>query len=293
MTEEPGTAEVLRRMASREGVPGGIPAMTPLRAMRLAVKKAGQSVTAAGMRLTGLEERRVSLAEFGPMLDDKGALFRLSAGPEAIGLMAVDAAIVHAIAAVRTTGAVPKDGLPERAATRIDTVVVMPILNAILAGFISALEGLEAERVITGYKIGAFTADRASTLLDLEDMPYRLFAGEISVGDGAGTGKLRYLVPADPPRLKVAPDLSRNSMEWQRKLRSSVMKSEAVLEARLAPMQMGLATLRMMKIGMELPLTADALSTIQLISLEGKTIASCKLGQLSGNRAVRIGEVKR
>jgi len=292
MTEEPGTAEVLRRMASREGVPGGIPAMTPLRALRLAVKKAGQGVSAAGLRLTELDDRRVSLAEFGPMIDAKGVLFRMAATPEALGLMAVEPAIIHGIAAVRTTGSLPKDGIPDRAATRIDSVVALPVLTAILSGFIAALDGLEAERVMSGYKIGAFAADRAATLLDLDDVPYRLLSGTISVGDGAGSGKLSYLVPADPPRLRQAATTGANDFDWQRRLHANVMKAEAVLEARLAPMEMGLGALRALKVGSDLLLDADALSRIQLLSQDGKLIASGKLGQLSGNRAIRVGEVK-
>jgi flagellar motor switch protein FliM len=293
MTEDVGTAEILRRLVAREGVPGAIPAMTPLRAFRVAVKKAVQPMVATGLRLAKLDERRMTLGEFSAAMDAKGALFRLNGPPECAGLLAIDPTVVHAISAVRTTGGLPRDGLPDRPVTRIDSVVALPFLTALLAEFIGALDGLEAQRVMTGYRIGPYQSDRAAALLELEDVPYRLFSGEVTIGDGAGSGKISFLVLADPPRLKQTQTFSPNDAEWQRRLHGSVMKAEAVLEARLEPLTLDISVLRGLKPGADLPLPPEALAKIRFVTLEGKPVATGRLGQLSGNRAVRINDVQR
>lgn len=290
MSEEAGTAEILRRLVAREGVPGGIPAMTPHRALRVAVNKAGQPVVAAGLRLTGFDEGMTSLSTFGDKLDPKAALFRLSSGPDCLGLLAVDAPIIHGIVAVRTTGALPGEGLPDRGVTKIDSVVAQAILSGVLVEFAGALEGLDAERYITGQKLGAFLADKRAALLELDDVPYRMFSGEVTVGDGAGTGRITFIIPGAAARM--AQRINVNDAEWQRRIEANIMTSEAQLEARLEPMALDLNFLRNIKVGTDIPLQADTLNRIRVITLEGKTIATGRLGQMSGNRAVRIGTVR-
>ena len=290
MTELAGTAEILRRLVAREGVPGGIPAMTPHRALRVAVNKGSQAVDGAGLRLVSYSEGMTSLTEVGQTLDPAAALFRLASGPDCLGLLAVDPAVVHAIVTVRMTGTLGEAELPTRPVTKIDGVVAQPVLARILAEFSVALSGLEAERYLAGQRLGDVLTDKRGALLELEDVPYRQFAGQISVGGALGSGRIAFVVPASAG--SVAAPAGRHDADWQRKLEATVQTAEAQLEARLDPVLLGIPELRALSVGSEIMLPTEALNRIRILTLEGTTIAHGRLGQMSGNRAIRIGSVR-
>ena len=262
-----------------------------VKAWKLALARSARDTVGLELGLAGLRQTRSSLSEL-LELPPKRALVAILEGPqEGLGLVVIAPEVLAGIVEVQMVGHVTATAPVVRRPTRTDAAMV--------SGFIDkALRGLEIELTqsndliwTSGFRYASFLEDARPLALLLEDVTYQLLVADVSLAEGAKTGQILLALPADgrgtAPK-PVAPASRAAEMVFGAALGEQIMGASAELVAVLARMHLPLETLLNLKIGGSLALGSAALDQIDLEGLDGKRLASGKLGQNRGLRAVRI-----
>lgn len=276
---------VLRRKAGRARAAPEAPAMTPEKAMRTAVARAGDAALGVPVSMRALalgEGYPEKLAEDWP----EPALFALLQGAD--GRRALAVACPQAVAAAveaQTMGQVLPGEAAERRPTRIDAAMLEGFLDALLGVFGDMAEGCEGLPGVAGYRCDRPVADARAGAMALEDVPHVSAAAELDFGLGAKAGRLALVFPARAAgRERGAPD----GAMWRDRMQRSVLGSEARLQAVLCRMQRPLSAVTGLAVGDVVPLGAATLDGVALSGPGGRTVIRGRLGRSGAMRAVRV-----
>jgi flagellar motor switch protein FliM len=290
-------------------------ALTPGKALRLALELTGDALYKLAMTVDRVEERSLAHADLraevarlgGPMgttpqegaeieaeqapdpADLTGPLLLLLDGPEgARGAVTVGRALVQALIEVQTMGKVSGQRPPERAFTPTDAAVCAPLLNTLFAGFGDKMEELrEGVAPLLAYRFGDRVEDARALGLALEAERFELIELEVDVARGRKTGTLTVLLPAPllppPPR-----DEAEEEAASRFNLAALAMQAPVTLNAVLDWVEMPLKEVCALKPGALIPVAAQALDRTELVASQGHVVAKVRLGQMNGFRAVRF-----
>ena len=259
-------------------------------ALRRALGQAARDVAGLQLSVAMPAQERRSLAELLEMMDAT-ALGAIVEGPgDALGLVLVDAALMAALVEVQTTGAVAAQPDQPRRPTRVDAAMCAPVIDATLGGVEAALAtgaASDAPPWIAGYRYASFLDTPASLALLLDDITYSVLSVQVTMAGGDRTGHLTLCLPARRPD-STAPDADvppRWSVSMERAVMAAPVRLRALLHRR--PLELGqLAALRP---GMHLTLPRESLEAVALETAEGVSVATGRLGQSRGFRALRLG----
>src|SRR6056297_2483640 len=128
-------ASVIRRKtrAAREGADPRV--LSPVRALRLALARAADTLYELPLVVAPVEQRRVAAGEVESALDGEGLCLLLDGAEGARAAMRMCPAFVSALIEVQTTGRVRPGKVRPRPPTRTDAAMVAPLVDALLAGF--------------------------------------------------------------------------------------------------------------------------------------------------------------
>jgi len=287
------TGSVIRQRLARaaqraaEGGPGAD------RAFRLAFARAARDTLALEAEVVSLSQDRRSLTELLDLPPDR-ALIALVAGPrEALGLIAFSPQVLAAMIEAQTVGRVSTAEAPPRRPTRTDGAMVTGVIDRALSG----LEGLLAEDAdlvwAGGFRHASFLEDPRPLALLLEDAPFRVLTARVSLGGGAKTGEVLLALPAKGrgvcPAVQSAPlaEALAGPM-FTKALAEQVQTAVTELHAVLHRVTVPLSAVLGLQAGDLLPLPMSAVEKVVLETLDGRKLASGKLGQNRGMRAVRL-----
>ncbi len=278
----------MRRKAGAGRPPPEIGRLTAAKAVRAAVVQAADEVAGLAASAGLVEERRTTLDPFVEAVADP-ALLALVEGPGSrYGLMVLDVQMVAALIEIQTTGRVVPRPAEPRTPTRTDAIMC--------ADFIDRLLDLLDERVaeaqldvapaMTGFRYGLALSEKRAIAMTLEDIPYREFRFDVDLGRGAKSGAMQILLPFDPPG--TVRNGAAEAEVFAQALRAQVLETEAVLTTTLFRRRMSLAEVAAFEVGTRLVLPRAALGSITVEGLDGTVVATGRLGQVNGHRAVRL-----
>ena len=243
-----------------------------LLALEVSVQAVTQTTSAAGEVVAALSETdMVSL-----MTSDVS-------GP---GLIVVDPALLAAAIEVQTLGKVSAAPVTERTPTRVDMLIVSDLVDRWLTDISTAAEGMgcpEAIPFIDHVRAPRELSVRAVELM-LEPVAYQSTRISLSMGGGAKTGTLTFVVPASGAEGR------RSLGALGARLEPHVMDAAVVIDAVLDRVELSLESVLALAPGRVLPVSRSRIDDVWL-EADGRRIDTARLGQFEGKRAVRrVGE---
>ncbi len=271
--------------AGREDAGGGRPgARSALRALRLAIARAAENVLDLRLSVIGATQWRGTADGLGRRLGGNRLLIMLDGPDEATGAVALDPGLVTALIQHQTMGRVIGGDVPERIFTATDAALAEPLIAAVMSCVPDLADDDLDRACFTGFRPGIWIEDFESLALALEGCECRLFDMKLDLAGGAGQGALSLVLPdADARQGSETADKDRADMA------EALGAARADLTAVLCRMRMPLDALGRLAPGDLLPLAGYRLDRTGLYGIDGRMVASGRLGQAGGARAIRIG----
>nr|WP_283163975.1 FliM/FliN family flagellar motor C-terminal domain-containing protein [Roseibaca domitiana] len=119
----------------------------------------------------------------------------------------------------------------------------------------------------------------------LDDLDYKVLQLRISLGQGRVTGLWTLVLPCYAP---AGPAVQDENDDWENRLTGAVENSPVMLNAVLCRFKLTLKEALALTKGDVLRVPESALETLGLTALSGAAVATGRLGQARGFRAVRL-----
>lgn len=279
--------DVLRRMASPPPpAPEDVP-ITSSRAIRLAITRAADKTHDFVVSVSSLREEVLSLDQLLAALEPELMLIGMTAGGVMTGLAALDLNMRTALLEVQTVGMVLPDVPEDRPPTGTDAQMAQPLIEA----FLHHLQDSAERTPLDGWGLGFNAGDKINSTraagLILDDGKYRLIRLSLDLGVGDRTAELALALPcrAETVGRVLTPEVTG---DWDERFRKVVDGSPARLDAELHRFKLPLHQAENLVVGQVLPLTGCTVSSVKILARDGRKVATARLGQSAGMRAVRI-----
>lgn len=261
-------------------------AMSPAKALRLALAQASDTHFDLPMVVTMVEQVEISQTALRPEFSGGGLLVLLD-GPKGVrGAVRLDDALLSALIEVQTTGRVTGRPPTGRAVTRTDAAIAAPLIDATLEGAEMQLRDETPVNWATGYRFGVMMEDARGMSLALNAAAFHVFRMTVELGEGAFPGSVTFLLPV--PVAAPSPHAAPGEDAPQRTLEQSAMNAPVCLDAVLARLSVTLTQLCNLAPGDVLPFHMDRPLQIRLETSQKHVVALGRLGQTNGMRAVRL-----
>ncbi|ETX14104.1 hypothetical protein OCH239_05535 [Roseivivax halodurans JCM 10272] len=217
---------------------------------------------------------------------EAGDMILLLDGPgEAIGFAVLDRATVTALVEVQTLGIVTDMELDDRRLTPTDAAVAAPLIEGALVRLCAYLGNDPLGTGLAAYRYGAMIESPRIAANLLSASRYRLFEAELDMGGGLRQGRVSLALPdeaAEPERIPEETVAPRHE--------ELMMSLPAEIDAVLCRMRLPVSVAEALTVGALLPLPADVLDQAELVARGGYRVTRGRLGQLNGQRAIRISQ---
>lgn len=268
---------VLHRMLRK---PPDAPVGTPDRALRLAIVRAFDRMFGVPVSVdVALSE--VDVDDLAASLSD-GVIIGLDRGI-AVGLLACDPPLVAALTQMQTIGRVVDRDAAPRPITATDRALCLPFLAACFDDLVGGLVDTDLADWLTAVTIGAPITTPRQVPMILAATTYRVVRFAVRFGD---TSRAAEVVIALPPAPK--PQVKAPSTQWADNLRQSVLETHAQLNGILARISLPLSQVEGLSMGDVVPLYGATVGSVRLEGPDETCVAMGRLGQMAGQRAVRI-----
>jgi flagellar motor switch protein FliM len=180
-----------------------------------------------------------------------------------------------------------------RKPTRTDASMVADMIDRALQELEAGLESDPDLIWAGGFRYASFLDDPRPLGLLLEEEYYRVLQAELRLGNGARSGPVMLALPAEgrgrtPKPAPTATPAPVAAALFSKALNDQVMRTEADLAAVLHRFTVPLSYVMALQEGDLVPLSSAALDRIVLEGLDGRPLATGRLGQNRGMRAVRL-----
>lgn len=285
--------DVIRRKIDRgrpalaEGAPGAD------RGWRLALARAARDAMGLDLEVRSLAVARYSLAEILETVPDR-ALLALLDGPQGgLGVLMLSPVVTATLIEMQTLGRLTSQVPPPRRPSRIDAAMVATVIDRALTGLDETLAE-EADLVWAGgFRYASWLEDARPLSLMLEEDAYRVLTAEVGMGGGAREGQVILVLPAEGrgERPVAACDAAESAApQFTQELQAQVLQADCRLDAVVGRLRLPLHRIMALTVGETLVLPSAALDAIALETVEGRRIASARLGQHRGMRALKLNE---
>lgn len=279
-------ASILRRKIGAQNTDDKSNRMTVQKALRQAAARAAQDAIGLEVTASGCVETQVSVEAVIATLEEMKLVLLLEGPERSLGLAVFDPQIVAGVVEHLTTGRVVPSPADPRAATRTDAMMISDLINQVLAVFDAELAQMPDAPPVAGFHQLLVLEDARAVLMALDEIPYRKFTLGLDLSGGAKSGEICLYFPYDPPR--KTDYRTREYAEWQDKWRRQVMEIRAPIEAIIHRVSMPVTELMALEVGSLIPVPLAQVSAVLLEGSDGHCVATGKLGQAAGFRAIRI-----
>ena len=291
-------ASVIRRKtrAAREGADPRV--MSPVRALRLALARAADTLFDLPLVVATVEQRRVEAGEVEDALGDAGLFVLLDGTEGARAAMRLDPGVVAALIEVQTTGQIRPGEVRARAPTRTDAAMVAPLVDELLAGFDEGMGESRAEHAPQGFHFGDRVEDARALSLLLAAPEFEFFRLTVDLGPGLRSGRLDLLLPPAPAATRASGAPARDGAARAAgagtdapdtdELAAVALAAPVVLDAVLARIALPLSDAMALETGQRLALPVESLRRVRLVAAGGHVAAQGRLGRRDGWRALRL-----
>ena len=263
--------------------PGG---RSAVRGLRIGLARAARDIFEMPVAVIGATQTRCAQASLGQYLGKDHLLVLLDGPDRQVGVLSVDRESLASIIQQQTMGRVTGGEPAARPYTSTDAALVAPLIDETMKRAAAMTDVLTDRRCLEGYRFGARTEDLRSMILAIEAERFRIFNLTLDFAAGVQQGKWCLALPEpeeEPAAASAAPLGPR--------LDKPAGAARAELSAVIGRLRLPLAEFSAMKPGALLPLQNPQIDRADLVAINGQRIATARLGQISGMRAVRLNEL--
>ncbi len=283
------TSTKQRKLAAGQEDPAG-KGRTALRALRLGLARAARDVLELPCAVIGATQARVPQDEIDAALGDDRLLVLIDGPERAIGVVSIDRGCLTALIQQQTMCRVTGGEVADRPFTPTDAAMIAPLIDGTFERAAKLAEIPADKECLTGFRYGAKADDMRAIMLALEANRFRVFNLTIDFDSGKMQGAMVLAIP-EP---EVNADEEDGALaESRARMQRSVGAAQADMMAVIGHLRLPLAKLGEMQPGDVLPLVHDKLNQADLLAIDGRKIASVRLGQSAGWRAIRFGDAVR
>lgn len=257
--------------------------MSPRRALRRALARVAELGLSLPLSVTGAEQAEADRDTLLSRIEEGGLMVTLERDNGPPGLVVLDLQLLTALIEIQTLGQVFARVAQERPVTRTDAAVAMPLIDGMLSGFDALLQEDAQGNDLTGFHFGQWARDKRILAAQLPDGGYMQLHLTMTLGVGDRHGALMLALPRPVP--VPQPARERPKMAF---VRDEVMEAPARLETILHRVEMTLDQVTGLAPGDVLTVPLRALSDVRLHTGDRQVVATGILGQMNGNRAVRL-----
>jgi flagellar motor switch protein FliM len=212
------------------------------------------------------------------------------------GLIGLSHGVVDALIEVQTTGKVEARGLPPRPVTRIDEALSRDFLDLGLAAWTHETTEHEDRDWPERMSFGSAVPDRRQLPLLMPERAYHILSATVSLGeDVPREGQVMLLLPCTGPARApdagprtAAPPPEAQPAEWKAAMAAAMQEAELELDAVLLRTRRSLCEVERLKPGDLIHFGPDELASVRLETPAGRHVVTGRLGQIGGNRALRL-----
>ncbi|WBU60641.1 FliM/FliN family flagellar motor switch protein [Paracoccus albus] len=239
---------------------------------------------------------RNTIAEIVETLPERSLVLIVEGEEVPHGIVALSPGLLAAIIEAQATGRVFAHPPVERRPTRTDASLCADFVNTALSELIDELGQVNAISAPGRFRYASFVEDPRPLALICDDIHYDRFKLDIRLGEGGvREGSFLAYLPArvdEHAQERVrAPDIDSSRVEpakQQRSLHGAVQAIPVALEAVLCRKLVKLHEIRSWSAGTTISLPAGAMGRTQLETRPNLCLAVGKLGEMYGQRAIRI-----
>lgn len=287
--------DVIRRKIDRARQPQAEGAPGADRGWRLALARAARDAMGLDLEVRRLQVMRVSLTELLDIAPDR-ALVSVLDGPQGgLGVLLLAPTVTAALIEMQTLGRLASQPPAPRKPTRIDAAMVAGVIDRALAGLDETLAE-EADRIwAAGFRYASFLEDLRPLALLLEEESYRVLLADVVVGAGAREGQVILVLPATGrgEHAASASAEAEAAPQFTLALAAQVQAVDCRLEAVIGRLTLPIRQIMGLQPGDVLELPFSGIDTVSIETMEGRRIASARLGQNRGMRALKVLETDR
>lgn len=282
MTKANGPETALRRKlspasAAVESMGGG----AVLRALALALARAAQDLAGLALSVSGQQQTAPDLdgVEQAARAQTGGLIALVEADADGpAGLVVLSAPLVTAIVAQRMTGRLPTAPPPPRAPTRADAELLRDVIDAVLGGAEGAADWLR------GFRYRAMLSDARLARFALADGPFHAVRLDVALPAPFAEAEIYLALPA----VATAAQAAEGPLPWAQALEACVLGAEIPVQAILSRLHLSLTQVSGWQVGDMIALPRRDLDAVRLETAGQVVVATGRLGQSRGDRAVRI-----
>lgn len=218
-------------------------------------------------------------------LGDNDLVYLMEDDEETRAICVVTPGLLAALIEKQVSGRVSETEPPDRVATRTDGIVASDIVDRWISGAeMAAVEGNYSDvLVFAGFKRLDRVLNKRNTDLSLDPVNFRTLSVELSLEGGAKTGSIYFAAPK--PKL-VALDAASS----KNRIHKHLADIEAPMTAILTRIPVPIERVKKLAVDDVIDVPISALLNVQLEGLNGQRITHARLGQLNGNKAVRLSK---
>lgn len=273
---------------------GGSAPLSPETAGLRAMARAG--FIAAGLKIADPSVETVELDGIAALADLMGEavlLIPCTAPDGAEGFVALSHGGMTGLVEKTTTGRIAPTAPDPRSASSIDHLLCRGFVERFFEAWSELLSGTAHEAWVGGYAPSEMMIQPDVMSVSAPDVAYKAFVVQASF-DGARDATIWVALPRTRPRPQqhVEPGEGERSVgEWAKDWREAVLESPAELDAVLCKLELSLDEVRRWAPGDRVSVPLSALSTVSLGRRNGPAVATARLGQARGVRALRLNEI--
>lgn len=260
--------------------------MSPAKALRLALAKTADALLGLVVKVRMVEQTRIDHAVLEETLGEDGLLILLDGPEQTRGALRFDLQCVAALIEVQLMGQVQTGEAMARPFTQTDAAITQPLINGMLEAFDLSLDEAGITGCVSGLRFGDRVEDGRAISLALSAPNFEHFRLSLDFGDGAKTGLLDLILPHQPRDSESETEADAAAMSAR--LEQNALNAPVTLNATLGRMRLPLHDVCDWAPGTVLPLSLETFNEGHLLGAGGHQIATVKLGQLNGFRAVLL-----
>jgi len=283
---EQSAPSAIRRKLDAQTNPLDQDGMSPAKALRVAVLRAAEDAAELEAKLAGFSEEKTTLIDIVQRLEDPYLICLIEGPGGAVGLALWDCQIMSALVEQLITGRVVPSPADPRPPTRTDAAVIAEFMGMMLKVFDDGLAQIGDAPPVSGFRQVGLLEDSRAVTMALEDIDYRHYRLSLDLADGAKTGELQLIFPWN--RVMPAASTGAGISRWKTDWRDVVKTTHAPIEAILHRTSMPISEIARLQVGTTILIPAEAIGAMSLEGENRHPVATGRLGQTNGHRAVRV-----
>ncbi|WP_172296802.1 FliM/FliN family flagellar motor switch protein [Pseudoruegeria sp. HB172150] len=276
---------VLRRKLAARRASMGLAEMTPAKAMRMSLAKAGDDALGVPVSLVDLQQDSVTPDDLQGVLPTPSLILRLEGPGGSVALAVLCPQAVAAANEALTMGKVLPGAAAERKPTNTDARMVQEFVETGLAGFALLSGDCRGLPPVDGYRVAERMGDVRVAAMVLQDAPHLHLTVGLDFASGTKTGLMHLVLPTRARSVSGGED---GEEDWSAALEKAVLGARTRLEAVLCREKLPLSRITRLEVGQVLPLASADLDNVVLRASDGRKVITARLGRSGVMRALRL-----